>query len=243
MPAKFGSLGKTDTIIQNPLDVDHAFFSHVKRFLETVDLLLVSLHDHIGAHLVVFGHNLHSHPVRSLGVIQVVLPRERREQSRRVPDVPQPIAFAECRLLEDGEHEGERAKADERAEGEEGGAPRLPRLRALEDDYVACVGDAVVVRLEEGDDVACGLTHRSAAVCRGPRHLIRAAHDLRLDGARHEGVQAGEGQDVEHERKVEGYLRIPSAVICTSSKRKRGKEWSDGGGGVCGWMRRRRNIA
>ena len=62
-----------------------------------------------------------AHPVGALGIVEVVLAGDGRNERRQVPDVAQPVARPEGRLLKDGQHERERAESDERAKGEEGG--------------------------------------------------------------------------------------------------------------------------
>merc|ERR1719424_365718 len=137
--------------LKEALDADHPLLAQVEGALEAVHLLVVPLDDDVRHHLVVRRHNLDLEDVRPLGVVEVVLARDGRDEGRRVPPAAQPVPLAEHRLLEDGQHEGERAERDEDTKGQKGGPAGERRLHALKDNDVAAVLHLVVVSLEEGE--------------------------------------------------------------------------------------------
>mmetsp|Transcript_24766 Transcript_24766/g.59116 ORF Transcript_24766/g.59116 Transcript_24766/m.59116 type:complete len:291 (+) Transcript_24766:106-978(+) len=216
--------------LQDTLHVHHALFPQVERLLQPVDLLVVALHDHLRAGLVILRRDLDCDLVRPLRVVEVVLARDGGDEGGEVPVVPQPVALAEDALLEDAQHQRQRAERDEHAEGQEGGASRDRRLHALEGDHVARVLDLVVVRLEEADDVARQLARRPAAIAPWSQHLVHLAHDLGLDGAGDERVDAREREHVQGEcgvvgRRREGAdLRHSARNLLGKRRQRRGRQ-------------------
>merc|ERR1719506_911176 len=100
-------------LLEEALDIDHALLAQVERLLKPYHLLLVALHDNVRRHLVILRHNLDGDLVGALGVIEVKLASDGRDECGEVPVVPKPAA--EGLLLEDRQDERERAESNERA--------------------------------------------------------------------------------------------------------------------------------
>jgi hypothetical protein len=60
--------------------------------------IVIALHNDVGDRLVVLGHNLNSHLVRALGVVEVILARNRRHKRRGIPPIPEAKVAAKIGL-------------------------------------------------------------------------------------------------------------------------------------------------